>query len=430
VPKAVRGAVVVVTNLYLRANIYAKASVSAKTKLGAKASLNAFLRFRNICLVLCFGAFSLAANATVLPEDRTDILYHSYEGGGMVIDGPSVLVRKQFKNKVSVWGNYYIDMISSASIDVMTQGSSYVEERTEQSFGFDYLHDRTTISLAHTNSSEEDYSANTVSFGLSQEFFGDMTTLSMNYSKGEDEVGRNLRSDGEIVSTTKVGDATHQRFGIGLTQVLTKKLIVALNVESVIDGGFLNNAYRSVRILENGSERFQSELYPTTHNSDAVAFRSLYYLPWRSSVRFEYKAFADSWGIEASNVDLRYIHPIGNNLVIEAKYRTYEQTQANFYSDLINIDETGLMPTTFARDKELSEFSDVAFGLGISYEIPERAVPFFDKATVNLFWDGIQFDYTNFRENTDENQVEFGVGNEPLYAFNANVIRFFISVNY
>jgi hypothetical protein len=35
-----------------------------------------------------------AATAGVLPDDRTDILYHQYEGGGVTIDGPSILVRK------------------------------------------------------------------------------------------------------------------------------------------------------------------------------------------------------------------------------------------------------------------------------------------------------------------------------------------------
>ena len=35
------------------------------------------------------------AVAGVLPEDRADILYHLYDGGGVEIDGPSLLVRKQ-----------------------------------------------------------------------------------------------------------------------------------------------------------------------------------------------------------------------------------------------------------------------------------------------------------------------------------------------
>jgi hypothetical protein len=54
-----------------------------------------------IVVLLCAGT---AAQAGVLPEDRADILYHRYDGGGVTIDGPSVLVRKKFADKVSVAG--------------------------------------------------------------------------------------------------------------------------------------------------------------------------------------------------------------------------------------------------------------------------------------------------------------------------------------
>ncbi|MCG7959973.1 MAG: hypothetical protein JAY69_13020, partial [Candidatus Thiodiazotropha taylori] len=32
-----------------------------------------------------FGLF-----ATVLPEDRADVMYHRYDGGGVEVDGPSI----------------------------------------------------------------------------------------------------------------------------------------------------------------------------------------------------------------------------------------------------------------------------------------------------------------------------------------------------
>src|SRR5690606_13330154 len=37
--------------------------------------------------------------AAVLPDDRADVLYHRYDGGGVTIDGPSLLVRKKLKEK-------------------------------------------------------------------------------------------------------------------------------------------------------------------------------------------------------------------------------------------------------------------------------------------------------------------------------------------
>ena len=86
----------------------------------------------------------LAAGAVTLPEERADALYHRYSGDGVTIDGPSVLVRKNFKETVSVSGNYYVDNVSSASIDVVTSGASeYAERREEFSLSGDYLYGKT-----------------------------------------------------------------------------------------------------------------------------------------------------------------------------------------------------------------------------------------------------------------------------------------------
>ena len=205
-----------------------------------------------LSLAVAITLFINTAQAAVLPEDRADILYHRYEGGGSIIDGPSILVRKEFADKVSVWGNYYVDMLSSASIDVVTAGSpdGYTEERVETSVGIDYLHDRTIMSASYTSSNEDDYEARTFGLGLSQEFFSDLTTLSINYSQGNDVVKENIYENDRIIQTDTLGEARHQRFGVGLTQILTKKLIVSANVESVVDDGFLNNPYRSVRFRQ------------------------------------------------------------------------------------------------------------------------------------------------------------------------------------
>ncbi len=379
-------------------------------------------------LVLAASLFaSSLSSAAVIPEDRADILYHQYSGGGLTIDGPSVLVRKGFKDKVSVWGNYYTDSISGASIDLLSQGSTYYEEfREEKSIGVDYLHDRTTLSLSATNSHERDYTANSVAFSVSQEFFGDMTTLSMNYAQGNDDVRRNNYEGERIVATEEVGEARRQRFGLGLTQVLTRRWIMALNAESVIDDGFLNNPYRQVRFLSGADVLWQSEIYPETRNSDAFALRTIYYLPWKASLKFEYRIFSDSWGVEANHYEFRYIHPIKEKLVMEAKYRAYEQTSASFFSDLFPFEDA---QDFLARDKELSEFSNILFGVGASYKLEYDFLNWFDETTVNFYWDNISFDYENFREVTPDTAA-LGAGNEPFYAFQANVVRLFLSFKY
>ena len=119
------------------------------------------------------------AGAKVLPEDRADVLYHYYDGGGVTVQGPSVLIRKAYKDKVSLWGHYYMDMVSGASIDVRATASKYVERRKEGSLGADYLYNKTLMGFGFIQSDEHDYHADTGRFNISQDFFGDLTTLSL-----------------------------------------------------------------------------------------------------------------------------------------------------------------------------------------------------------------------------------------------------------
>ena len=201
------------------------------------------MKLRQIAIALILLTFGQALLAGVLPDDRTDLLYHRYEGGGVKIDGPSLLIRKKVGKSVSLVGNYYVDLVSSASIDVVTTASPYTEERTQWSLGMDYLRGNTTISTSYTSSDESDFDATTYSLAISQDMFGDLTTLTLSYALGEDIVGR---SD----DPTFMEENTRQHYGIGLTQILTRNLITSLNVETITDEGFLNNPYRSVRYFD------------------------------------------------------------------------------------------------------------------------------------------------------------------------------------
>lgn len=389
-----------------------------------------FLRTResSICfLILWFVtlAASSVSLAAVLPDERIDVLYHGYDGGGAQIDGPSILVRKNIGTSVSVAANYYVDMVSSASIDVVTQGSKYSEERKENGFSGQYMIDRSTISLGYVSSKENDYTASTYSFGVDQSFFGDLTTLGFGVSFGEDVVGQNT-------DPTYERNLQRRKYSISASQIVTKNLLASLSFDSVSDQciditeeeSCLNNPYRSVRYLSGtGGYLYQAELYPHTRNSDALGLRAVYYLPYRASIRMEARQFADSWGIDADNIELRYLHPYREQWLLEVKYRMYKQNGADFYADLFPYRDA---QNFLARDKELSPFSSTTFGLGVTYKIPAGTIPWFEKSTANLYWDRFDIDYDDFRD-ASVLPTEYAAGEEPLYSLQADVIRFYLS---
>jgi hypothetical protein len=366
-----------------------------------------------LMLLVCRGSV-----AGVLPEDRADILYHLYDGGGVQIDGPSILVRKQVGKSVSFAANYYVDMVSSASIDVITTASPYSEERKQYSLSMDYLRGNTTMSAGYTSSTESDFDATTYNLSVSQDMFGDLTTLTLSYAYGDDVVGR---SDDASFSR----DNTRQHYGIGLTQILTRNLIASANLEVITDEGFLNNPYRSVRYVDSGSPvgySYEPELYPHTRTTNAVGIRARYYLPWRAALQGEYRWFGDTWDIVSNTAAITYVHPIGP-WTITGKYRFHDQTGAHFFSDLFSRSEA----TNFrGRDKELSPMTGHTLRLSGSYEFLSNGWNFVDKGSVTLSIDHLLVDYNEFRDLTSSAPV----GQEPLYSLDANVIQLFFSFWY
>lgn len=366
-----------------------------------------------LCLLL-----TASTQAAVLPDDRADALYHSYQGGGMSITGPALMIRKSFADKFSVMGEYYVDNVSSASIDIETTASEYTEQRTQYTLAGDYLHDRSTISFAYTNSEESDYSANTYSFNISQDFFGDLTNITFGYSRGEDEVRQNGRDDFSE-------ENLRQKYRFSLSQIITKNLITAFSWETVADEGFLNNPYRSVRYIDATSPigySYQAEVYPRTRHSSAAALRGKYFLPYRAAIKAEYRWFQDTWGIEANNIEVAYTHPYKEDWIFEFKYRYYTQTSADFYSDLFDYQD---QQNYLARDKELSAFTHHNIGFSVSWEFGRNYSQWMDRASLNLAYDYLMIDYSDFRDLT---KTGYSVGNEPTYSLEAHVVRVFASL--
>jgi hypothetical protein len=377
-------------------------------------------RALSFCIGFCIVCLAADSQAAILPEDRTDVLYHRYDGGGLVVQGPSVLVRKAYKDKFSVWGNYYADDITSASIDVETTASQYDEQRTEYSVGVDYLHGKTFMGLSYRNSEEDDYSANNVSFGISQDFFGDLTTLGISYTRGWDTVRRNG-------DDTFEQDIDRQGYRVDLTQIMTKNLILNFNYEGVNDQGYLNNPYRQVRYTDPSAAlgySWEPEVYPETKRSGASAVRALYYLPYRASLKGEFRYYTDSWGVNAWNAEVAYVHPLKSGITLEASYRYYTQTEADFYSDLF---PRANAQNFMGRDKELADYVTNTIGAGISYEFDTPFGRFFKKGEASLIVDYMMLDYNNFRDARD---TSVAAVDQPLYNFESVIVRAFISVWY
>jgi hypothetical protein len=340
--------------------------------------------------------------AATLPDDRAEITYHVYDGGGVRATGPAVLVRKSLADRVSLSAQYYVDAVSNASIDVVTTASAFKEKRVATDFGADWLVGGTTLSLAYNRSEEPDYIAEGVGLDVATEVYGGMTTVSLGFTRARDLVGQKLVPGW-------IDRALHWQYRAGVTQILSPRWLVSLNAEAVSDEGFLGSPYRAARVFGAAVP----ERNPRTRSSRAVKLRSITdtsaIVP-RSSFRAEYRYYWDTWDVKAHTTEIGVAQHLAPRFIVEALVRRYSQTKALFYSDDAQVE------TVFvSRNRQLSTFTTTAVGAKLTATWPGRSAGTELRLTGSL--ERKQFRFADFTD----------VRTGRPYAYDANVVQVVVS---
>jgi hypothetical protein len=358
------------------------------------------------------------------------VFYSKYSGGGMDITGYSATARAKITENFAVEANYFIDKVSGASIDVLSQASVIKDERKQKSGTLEYLHDKTTYTASFETSVERDYISDTASFSLSQSMFGDLTTVTLGFGNTHNKVGEN-NGTADVPNVAWLGHALSRAYSGGLSQIITKNFIAGVNLQVITDAGYLANPYRSIRFLDPVNPKGYSlatQVYPDTHTSTAVQVQAKYYLPYRAAVTGSYRYFTDTWGVVGNTYELDYTHPLGNKWIFEGRVRYYKQSAASFYSDLFPF--AGSQNFT-ARDQNLAALDNTTIGAKATYAFLPDGWRMFKRGTVTADVSRIRFNYLNFRDIKDfgiSNVPPYSPGTEPLYQFSATVYQLFLSM--
>lgn len=341
------------------------------------------------------------ARAVTLPEDSAEALIHVYDGGGLRASGPALLVRKSIADKVSLSGSYYVDSVSSASIDVVTTASPYKEKRTEYGFGADYVVRDSQITLSGSNSKEPDYTASSLGIDVSQEMFGGMTTVALGYTRSSDKVGQ--KGIG-FFDTVK-----HWQYRAGVTQIITPSWIASLNFEAVSDDGYLGSPYRVARVFGAAIP----ERLPRTRTSRALKLRAVGELGSRNAMRAEYRYFWDTWAIKAHTGELGYSRYVGERWLADGFVRLHTQKRALFYSDNASVETLYV-----TRNRQLGSFNSLGLGGRLTYSW--KRVPGQYEIKAHGAYELVQFKFKDFTD----------VRNGRDYSMNANVLQLYVTATY
>jgi len=326
-----------------------------------------------------------SVHAVDLPEDRAETMYHLYDGGGVIAQGPAVLVRKSMLDRVALSGSYYVDAVSNASIDVVTTASKYKETRDQGEIGLDYVVRDSLIHVSGSRSVEPDYQASTLSVDLTQDVFGGMTTVTMGYSRAHDKVGQHG-------TPGWIDTARHWQYRLGVTQILTPRWTASANLESINDDGYLGSPYRLARVFGT----YVHENDPRTRESKALKLSTTGDITPegadnRRAFRADYRYYWDTWGIRGHTLELGYNRNLAPGWLLESFVRYYRQNHALFYSD--NAPQQTLYVT---RNRELSTMHDFGPGASVSYTL--RSVPGKYDVKLSATYQFIDFHYADYTD--------------------------------
>jgi hypothetical protein len=367
-----------------------------------------------------------STSADVLPDNRADVFYSKYSGGGMDITGYSATARAKITENFALEANYFVDKVSGASIDVLSQASVIKDERKQKSGTIEYLRDKTTYTASYISSVERDYISETASISLSQDMFGDLTTVTLGFADTKNKVGENNGTANDP-KVAWLGHALTRAYSGGVSQIITKNFIAGVNLQVITDAGYLANPYRSIRYLDTTAKGYSlaSQTYPNTHTSTAVQVQGKYYLPYRAAVTALYRYYNDTWGVVGNTYELDYTHPIRNKWIFEGRVRYYKQNAATFYRDLFDFNP---QQNFEARDQNLAALDNITVGAKVTYAFLPEGWSVFKRGTVTLDYSRIRFNYLDFRNIKDFGLPQYKPGEEPLYQFNANVFQVFVSM--
>jgi len=342
------------------------------------------------------------ARAADLPADRADAMIHAFIGGGVDAYGPALLVRKSIFDKVSLTGTYYVDAVSNASIDVVTTASPYRETRHEFGLAADYVYRDAQITFGVMTSHEPDYIANTGSVDVTQEVFGGMTTVSFGFTRANDTVKKHNEPEFQAY-------AKHWQYRLGLTQILTPRVLMSVNFEALADDGYLASPYRVARAFGAAVP----ERTPTTRTGRAVKVRLTGDLGNRDAMHVGYRYFTDTWDIKAHTAEIGYSRYFGADWLVDSWFRYYTQTGALFYSDNATTETLYL-----SRNRQLSTFNNMGLGGRLSYQL--RRVPGSYDVKLNGSYEYTRFKFKDFTDLRDGS----------LYSYASNVIQLYLSATY
>ncbi len=255
---------------------------------------------------------------------------------------------------------YLADVVSSASVDIVSQASKTTihDTRHQVSTGLAQHFGALLVHGGYSFSRENDYLSHSLSAGFEHELFDKNTKWGLGYALNLNTVGR--ADDMNFARALTVNS-----FSASLTQVIDERSIVQLTYELGDAEGFQSSPYRFVPIratVDATPSQWIMETDPDSRWKHAIVGGYNHAVGVDSAVQFDYRLYHDTWGITSHTVGARFITNLSKQLELRVRERFYTQGAASFYQSNYTAPQTYM-----AFDREMSPLWSETLGVKLSY---------------------------------------------------------------
>jgi hypothetical protein len=252
-----------------------------------------------------------------------------------------------------------------------------------------------TISGGISGSAEYDYLHLGANAKLSRDFNNRNTTLSGGFAYSNDELDpvggipeplsqmRNVRADDDGPPSGRATQDTKEGLDrvVGLTQVISRNLLVQLNYSYSESTGYLNDPYKILSAvdpvtgeavpitlppgIEGPSHLNYYENRPDSRAKHSLYAQGKYYMSGKV-LDTSYRYMTDDWEIDSHTLDVKLRLPFGDTRYLEPHVRLYTQSAADFYR--ISLTDGEPLPVYASADYRLADFDALTAGIKFGWK--------------------------------------------------------------
>ncbi len=301
----------------------------------------------------------------------------------------------------TVEASYLIDIISSASVDLVSSATQRFDEN-RHALGAAVTHamDGMSFNANYGYSRENDYDGHGFGAGAVFEVAERNATLGVSYALELSQIGR---ADDPTFDESLV---THA-IDLNGTQILTPWLVASGGYALGLQSGYLAKPYRYAQLYRSGvannqgmegaldvGQLFQAgsgvpEVHPDFRMRNALYAGLKAHIVKETAVEFRYRFYFDNWSLTGHTAEVLGHLGWNENFGARLRYRFYGQGAASFYQFIYDTPQRYM-----TRDRELSPLTSHLVGLKLFARAEDLG--FLSALGITAKADLFRYDYSDF----------------------------------